>query len=81
MKLFLTFFSAVLRNKQLVENIGMECGANMLHGFGALLFWDVRIGQGHGVIIFLVVHGGLGSCNDARVEHLVFEDSNPRMYI
>jgi hypothetical protein len=34
----------------------------MLHGFGALLFWDVRIGQGHGVIIFLVVHGGLGSC-------------------
>jgi hypothetical protein len=31
------------------------------------------------VIVFLMFHGGLGACVDARVEDLGFEDSNPRM--
>jgi hypothetical protein len=31
------------------------------------------------VIVFLMFHGGLGVCVDARVEDLGFEDSNPRM--
>jgi hypothetical protein len=33
----------------------------------------------HGVLVFLMIHGGLGACDDARVEDLGFEDSNPRM--
>jgi hypothetical protein len=76
----------------------MESGANTLHDFGALFFWDVRLGKDHGeislmslelgvmpcleedlVIVFLMFHGGLGACVDARVEDLGFEDSNPRM--
>jgi hypothetical protein len=31
------------------------------------------------VIVFLMFHRGLGACDDARVEGLGFEDSNPRM--
>jgi len=31
------------------------------------------------VIVFLMFHGGLGACVDARVEDLGFKDSTPRM--
>jgi hypothetical protein len=31
------------------------------------------------VIVSLMFHGGLGACDDARVEDLGFEDLNPRM--
>jgi hypothetical protein len=30
-------------------------------------------------IVFLMFHGGLGACVDARVEDLGFKESNPRM--
>jgi hypothetical protein len=33
------------------------------------------------IIVFLMFHGGLGACVDARVEDLGFGDSNPRMDI
>jgi hypothetical protein len=33
----------------------MESGANALHDFGALFFWDVRLGQDHGVLVFLMI--------------------------
>jgi len=57
----------------------MESGANALYDFELLLFWDGRLGQGHGVLIFLMTHGGLGTCYNVRVENLGFDDSNPRM--
>jgi hypothetical protein len=31
------------------------------------------------VIVSFMFHGGLGTCIDAKVEDLGFEDSNPRM--
>jgi hypothetical protein len=54
-----------------------------------------RLGQDHGepnlelgvipcleedlLIVFLMFHGGLGACDDAIVEDLLFEDSNSIM--
>jgi hypothetical protein len=57
----------------------MESGTNTLYGFGTLFVWDVKLGKDHGVIVFLMLHGGLGACHDARMEDLGFEDSNQRM--
>jgi hypothetical protein len=38
------------RVSTLVED--MESGANALHDFGALFFWDVRLGKDHGEMSF-----------------------------
>jgi hypothetical protein len=46
----------------------MESGVISLYDFGALFFWDVKIGKTHGVIIFLKIHGGISTCDDVRVE-------------
>jgi hypothetical protein len=56
-----------------------KSGANALHYFLALFFWDVRQGKDHGGLEFLIIHGGIGACDDARVEDLGFEESNPKM--
>ena len=57
----------------------MQSGENPLHDFGALFFWDVRLGKDHRVLVFLMIHGGLGVFVDARDDDTKFENSNPRM--
>jgi hypothetical protein len=48
------------RVSTLVEN--MESGANALHGFGALLFWDVRLGKDHGEMSLMSLDLGVLPC-------------------
>jgi hypothetical protein len=74
-------YGSCCSTKVLTLEKDMENRANALHGFGALLFWDVWLGQDHEVLVFLIIHGDLGAYDDARVEDLGFEDSNPRMDI
>ena len=42
----------------------METQANALHGFGALFFWDVRLGRDHGVLVYLMIIGGHGTIDE-----------------
>jgi hypothetical protein len=48
----------------------MESGSNAFHDFGALFFWDVRLEKDHGVLVFLIIHGGPSVFDDARTEDL-----------
>jgi hypothetical protein len=70
-------FCCSTRVSNLVEYMKSE--TNALHNFGAFFLWDVRLRQDHGVLLFLMIHEGLGACDDARVENLGLKDSNPMM--
>jgi hypothetical protein len=48
------------RVSSLVED--MESGANSFHCFGALFFWDVRLGQDHGEMNLTSLELGVISC-------------------
>jgi hypothetical protein len=37
----------------------MESGANTLHGFGDLFFWDVRLGKDHGKMSLMIFEVGV----------------------
>ena len=54
-----------------------ESRFNTFYVFGSLFLWHVRLGKYHRVTVLLMLHGSLDSCDDVRVEELVFEYSNP----
>jgi hypothetical protein len=60
------------RFSTLVEDV--ESGVNTLHGFGALFFWDVRVGKNHGEMSLMSLELGVMPCleEDLVIVFLMF---------
>jgi hypothetical protein len=52
----------------------MENGSNALHDFGALFFWDVRLGKDHGDTSLMSLELGVLPCleEDSVIVSLMF---------
>ena len=48
----------------------MESVENTFHGFGSLLFLDVRVDKDHGFLVFLMKHGIIVDFDDEIMECL-----------
>jgi hypothetical protein len=59
------------RVSTVVEDI--ESGANALHEFGDVFFWDVRLGKDHGAISLMSLELGMMPCLEKKLSYCILD--------